>query len=486
MTARAAGAEIGLTLVVLGVALGLRAWAAAGDFWLDEIWSWMAVRDRVHSVADVFFAIDHDNNHLLNSLWIYLLGLGVDWRWYRLPAVVAGALSVLVAGRLLATAGVAAQWAARLLFVPSFLLVNYASEARGYGVLMLCALASLWLLEAHQRALVEQHSARARAALWGFWLAAIFGTLAHASYGATFVALALWTAWRCLRATGSSGQRIARFALLFGPPGLFSLCLWTVSFLHVTSGGGPLMSASQAAAAACALAVGGPGQGPWVWPLAIAALLALGIEVVALLRIGDERATLWLAMLVVPAVPLAAGVHAQFIYPRFFLGGAVFLLLALASLAARGWRAGGARRLLVCGALAVITLGNLQGLTRLLRDGRGQPAAAVRWMADHSHGPRIVVASDHAFRHGMTLDFYSRLLHAGQSFELLLEPPWPPAGPEWILRQDAARDWLPASALHDAEGRIYQLEARYPYAGLSGFTLALYHRRDAPAPPVSR
>ena len=486
MTARAPGAELGLALVVLGVALGLRAWAAAGDFWLDEIWSWMAVRDRVHSVADVFFAIDHDNNHILNSLWIYLLGLGVDWRWYRLPAVVAGALSVLVAGRLLATAGVAAQWAARLLFVPSFLLVNYASEARGYGVLMLCALASLWLLEAHQRALVDHQRGRARAALWGFWLAAMFGTLAHASYGATFAALALWTAWRYLHAAGSSARRMARFALLFGPPALFALCLWTVSFLHVTSGGGPLMSASQAAAAACALAVGGPGQGPWVWPLALTALLALGVEIVALLRVGDERATLWLALLVVPAVPLAAGVHAQFIYPRFFLGGAVFLLLALASLAARGWRAGGARRVLVCGALAVITIGNLQGLTRLLRDGRGQPAAAVRWMAGHSHGPRIVVATDHAFRHGMTLDFYSRLLHAGQSFELLLEPPWPPAGPEWILRQNAARDWLPASALHDAEGRIYQLEARYPHAGLSGFTLALYHRRAASAPPVSR
>ena len=169
-------AETITALAVLVVALGLRV-AAAGDFWLDEIWSWMAVRDHAHSVADVFFAVDHDNNHILNSLWIYLLGLDVDWRWYRLPAVLAGGLSVLVARRLLATAGVAAQWAVSLLFVPSFLLVNYASEARGYGVLMLCALASLWLLEAYQRALVDAHPARVRVALWSFWLVAMFGTL---------------------------------------------------------------------------------------------------------------------------------------------------------------------------------------------------------------------------------------------------------------------------------------------------------------------
>ena len=103
-------------------------------------------------------------------------------------------------------------------------------------------------------------------------------------------------------------------------------------------------------------------------------------------------------------------------------------------------------------------------------------------MPAHSAGPRIVVASDQAFRHGITLDYYTRLLAPGQSFQLLVGPPWPAQGPEWILRQDASRAWQAAPALHDAEGRAYRLEAFYPHAGLSGFSLALYHRREARDP----
>jgi len=470
-------------LLIFALALALRAWAAAGDFWLDEIWSWMAVRDRVHNVGDVFFAIHHEANHIINSLWIHALGLDVDWRWYRLPAVLAGSLSVLVARQLLAGAGAVAQSLVTVLFVPSFLLVNYASEARGYGVMMLCALASLWLLEVHDEARRETRSRVQGFALAGFWLATMLGTLAHASYGATLAALALWSAWRLAREDGEVKTRVLRFVVLFGPPLAVAVWLWVINFLHVTVGGGPVMSAWQAAAAVCSLALGGPAEGPWVWPLAALAMLALGLEIVLLWRAREARALLWVAMLVVPALPLAAGVHNQFIYPRFFLGGALFLLVALASLGARGWRLGGARRLLVAGVAALITFGNLAGLAQLMRDGRGHPGAAVRWMAEHSRNPVIRVASDHAFRHGMTLDYYSRLLHAGQRFELLVNPPWPATGPEWILRQDASRDWQPAPALHDADGRAYRLEALYPHAGLSGFTLALYHRRDdSPAP----
>ena len=474
-TARAASIS---TLLIFAVALALRAWASAGDFWLDEIWSWMAVRDRVHSVGDVFFAIHHDNNHLLNSLWIYVLGLDVDWRWYRLPAVLAGSVAVLVARELMADAGRVGQWLATLLVVPSFLLVNYASEARGYGVMMLCALASLWLLQTYERLRGEAAPGPWRFALAGFWLATMLGTLAHASYGTTLVALALWWAWRLAYESGELKTRVLRFMLLFGPPFAVAAWVWAVDFRHVTLGGGPLMGAWQAAAAVCSLALGGPVEGPWVWPLAVLAMLGLGLEIFLLLRARDERAQLWLAMLVVPVLPLAAGVHSQAIYPRFFLGSVLFLLVALASLGARGWRLGGAPRLLVCGLLALITLGNLDGLARLMRDGRGRPSAAVRWMAEHSQSPLIVIATDHAFRHGMTLDYYKRLLHAGQRVQLLVDPPWPARGPEWILRQDGSRDWQPAPALHDADGRAYQLESLYPHAGLSGFTLALYHRLD--------
>lgn len=469
-------------LLIFLFALLLRAAAARGDFWLDEIWSWMAVRDRVHGAADVFLRIRHDNNHILNSLWIHTLGLDVDWHWYRLPAVLGGSLAVGVAWWLMAPAGRVAQWLVALLTAPSFFLVNYASEARGYGVLMLCVLASLWSVVHYQAAGARGDGRGARRALLAFWSAAALGLMAHASYGATLGALAVWSAVGAVRDRQAWPAAARRLAWLYGPPAAFAVWLSAVSLLDVTSGGGPRMEAWQALAAALSLAVGGPQDGDWVWPLAALVAAALTLEVALLWRARDDKAWLWLATFAVPGLPLAAGVHEHFIYPRFFVGVVLFVMLALAELGARGWQRGGATRLVAGGALALITLGNLGGVARLLEDGRGHPGAAVRWMADHSRRAPIVVASDHAFRHGMTLDFYAPLLHPGQRFQLLVEAPWPAAGPEWILRQDAARDWQPTPALHDADGRSYRLEALYPHAGLSGFTLALYHRVEHGVP----
>lgn len=330
-------------LLILLLALAVRAAAARGDLWLDEIWSWLAVRDRVHGIADVFLGIRHDNNHILNSLWIHALGLEVDGRWYRLPAVVTGSLAVLVAWLLMAPGGRVAQWLVALLMAPSFLLVNYASEARGYGVLMLCVLGSLWALECFDAASARGDAGRARTALATFWLAALLGVMAHASYGATLLSLALWFAVRLRRAPLSRATRWRRFALLFAVPMLFSAWLWAVTYLDATVGGGPLMSAWQAAAVACSLALGGPVDGTWVWPLAGVAMAALFTEAALAKRAGDDRALLWLVMLLVPAVPLAAGVHGQFIYPRFFLGEVLYLLLAPG--AARRARLASRRRL---------------------------------------------------------------------------------------------------------------------------------------------
>ena len=47
--------------------------AARGDLWLDEIWSLLFVRAS-RSVTDLFARFRHDNNHLLNTLFLYYLG----------------------------------------------------------------------------------------------------------------------------------------------------------------------------------------------------------------------------------------------------------------------------------------------------------------------------------------------------------------------------------------------------------------------------
>lgn len=92
------------SIIVLVVVVGaiLRLVPAWGDFWLDEVWTWVSVR-QLESALDVFTSIHHSNNNHLNSLLIYWLGDQTHWIVYRLPSLVAGVIAVplaaVVAGR---------------------------------------------------------------------------------------------------------------------------------------------------------------------------------------------------------------------------------------------------------------------------------------------------------------------------------------------------------------------------------------------------
>ena len=102
--------------------------------------TWPARRDRW---LDIFYSPDLklDNNHQLNTLWLYVLGDQHHWVVYRIPALVAGLLAVAVAsaiGRHRSRAeGV---FAAALGVAVSFMMVVYSTEARGYALVLLFAL----------------------------------------------------------------------------------------------------------------------------------------------------------------------------------------------------------------------------------------------------------------------------------------------------------------------------------------------------------
>jgi hypothetical protein len=81
-----------LTVCLIAAAV-LRIFAAFNDFWLDEIWSLQFARE-VDSAWDIIAETPHDNNHILNTLYLYSIGYQHNWVWYRLLAVAAGTASV--------------------------------------------------------------------------------------------------------------------------------------------------------------------------------------------------------------------------------------------------------------------------------------------------------------------------------------------------------------------------------------------------------
>lgn len=77
-----------LGTLVVAVAALVRLTAASNEFWLDEVWSLLIATDLASAWRA--FTIKHDNNHILNTLYLRWAGLRDAWLVYRLPAVVAG------------------------------------------------------------------------------------------------------------------------------------------------------------------------------------------------------------------------------------------------------------------------------------------------------------------------------------------------------------------------------------------------------------
>ena len=84
-----------LAAVVLGADLRLACLPA--EFWLDEIWSWELARSA-HSLADLF-SLRQDNNHHLNTLWLFLCPADASPVVYRLHSLTAGLASIILAAK---------------------------------------------------------------------------------------------------------------------------------------------------------------------------------------------------------------------------------------------------------------------------------------------------------------------------------------------------------------------------------------------------
>jgi hypothetical protein len=372
-------------LIALGVLL--RVACARGDLWVDEIWTLELVAPLRDGFA-VFRDISHDNNHFLNSLWMYLLGQDAPPLLYRLPSILFGGLSILVAGRIGARQSPAAGLVAAFLVAFAFPFVNYGSEARGYGALILAMLVAY---DALDRALPLLGRPESRTELtrlgWIMGAAAGFGAFSHLEMflGMATLALAGLAGAVAFGANTGRAARLGAAARLFVPSALLML---------------PAVAAVAAGMARHGVTIGAlthfdggfaTGYGGLVAALAglpaatpgwLALALALGLLVLAAVAGWLTRAQALFAFVSLVAVPalifLADPPNQQ--YPRYYL---VFgaLLAPLAAAAAAGlWTRPWGRPAVVAGA-ALFLLGQAGPLSALARHGRGEVSPLVALMA---------------------------------------------------------------------------------------------------------
>ena len=464
-----------LAILVLAVAATLRIAASLGDLWLDEIWT-LSIVAQLSSAVEILTRLRDENNHILNTWFVYLLGPEQDWLLYRLPSVLAGLGTVWCAGSIGRRRSDGEGLLAMILTAGSYLLVHYSSEARGYSLVLFFAVLSFDLF--------ERGSLRPS---WKFDLlfavAVIAGFLSQAMFVYYYAAVGGWSLWHLLRPVGSRPQarsaELRRLIRCHALPILFGGAYYLLFLRHLVNAGGPVYRLEDVVVETLSLTLGGPPAGAFSVAIAIGAVAVFCTGLILLRRQGDDRWLFYLGVIVAGPALLMLITRRNEVYVRYFLLAVVFFLLLASQVCCWLWRRGGIWRWLAAVLVTGVLVGNGVHISRLIEVGRGGYLAALRYMEEQTIGPTLTLASDHDFRNGMVIAYYAPFLGGEKPLQYFPAGQWSSPGPEWVLKHEISQNRRPPPEFRLPDGTTYRLVREYPYAGLSGWSWWIYHRKSA-------
>jgi hypothetical protein len=467
-------AVIGLSALVI-LAASIRWLGARGDLWLDELWSLSFAR-QMRAPLDVWTSIHHDNNHALNTLYLFAIvhigGAHAPAILFRLLSLVSGVAILPILFRSEYDAADAASWPrawiATILCACSFLAILYSSEARGYAPVALFAV--LAYARVRRGRIVSSRDRLAFAA------ACALGLLSHLTFVFAYAGLFAWTARLASRGRALTWRS---WIALHQFPVAFIVADYVLDARHLGYGGGPAFSASEVIRRGLSVALGGPDAGVWA---IVAALYTVGLIAAGLILTwrdaGDEAIFFTTGVIIAPVAVLAV-YRARFLEVRYFfvLLPFVWLLAArtLGFVLARGRRG----RFVVPALLVMSIAGNAVHVARWLREGRGHYAEAVSMMSAMTSSADIVVAGDQDFSARLLLEYYGETIAPAQ--RIIYVPAFSPRrrDVQWYIThtyETPAR--FPPSIVTTEEGETYAWVRSFPYGGQSGFNWFLYkHQR---------
>ena len=310
----------------------------------------------------------------------------------------------------------------------------------------------------------------------------VLGFLAHLEFAVCFAGLVAWALWRFVRYRSKWRQGVLDLFALFTVPIVLLLAFYFVAVRGMEVGGGPKYQVTPLLIKTASYMLGGPASGA---AAGIAALLAVASIYVVLVYLMFERDDRWIFYAVVIVAPLGL-IPILLLVPlsvRYFMISVAASLVLLSSGYAALLRRGVAGLGIGLTLLAIFVAGNAVNTVNLLRFGRGQYLAALRFMETHSNSREVVITSDHDFRNRMLVNYYKRYLERPDYIRYMDGPALreeyvrtngSSLGAEWLilhrfdLREQPER-------VTDHFGNNYQLMTIYRYSDLSGWNWLLYH-----------
>jgi hypothetical protein len=420
----------------------------------------------------VLTKIHHDNNDYLNSLWLYLCGVHGNWPGYRIPSIVAGVGTVVLAGMIGRRRNERVAFFAMVLVAFSYVQILYSSEARGYAMVVFFSFLSFYALEKF----LEKQQWQTALLLSG---SSILGFASHLIFLNFFCAGILWSGWRLIRAGLGFRQTIKAMLACHGAPAVFLVALYFIDIRQMAVGGGTKSSLPGTYAESLAWALGGP---PGYVLMASTLVLAVVVCLAGLWIARSEKSGSWpffIGVMVVFPILFAVVRHSDAIYVRHFIIGTSFFLMLFSYVLATLYQEGVGGRI-ICVLLMAGYLGlNGWHTMSLFKYGRGHYGEAARYLAEHTKGPVVSIGSDHDFRVPPVLQFHAREAMGNKMARYYRKGYWPPGGPEWVIchKESYEEPTPPAPQLTDDAGNNYELAKTFPTAPLSGLHWFVYHNR---------
>jgi hypothetical protein len=445
------------------------------DLWLDELWS-LQTALSVESWPDLLLRFRIDNNHHLNSLYLHFVGEQANPVVYRLLAFVSSLGTVATAWLIGARQSRSAGGLAAFLFATSFIMVFYASEARGYATVSWLTLAAWYSMERYAE------SPRVRWAV-AFAACSALGVMAHQTFVLFFLGAYVWYDAHLQRTNRSLRSATTSTFRLFVAPTAFIAVFYVAALLGQEIGGGPPYRLIAVVAQTLAAVSGGPLSGAGLWMAAIAVAAVFAGAIASARRSGDDRWILYLATgLIIPAIIIIVR-QPSTLSPRYFVVPVTVLLVAAASWFARSMVQS---RLAAIGVAALLTAhvaGSMVHITRA-STWRGHYREALQQILASSDGDIITVSSadsygGHDFRTQLLIDYYRRRVAGGQRIQYVTSRDYPSAGTNWAIRESLGDE--PSPAMSDGRGHDFSLCGVYPSGDLSGVTWFLYRAASAGA-----
>ncbi len=461
-------------MVSLAVAALLRLGAMGAEFWFDEIWSWEFARDAA-SPWQIFTGArhHHDNNHKLNTLFLWLYPASAGWWLYRLHSFFAGLATVAVAAMTARRRGRAEAVFAALLFAVNYWLVLCSAEARGYALAICFALAAFYALEGYL-------TGGSRRMLVLFWSSVILGFAAHLTFIHCYLALGLWSVYQVARRRLSPRAEIGQLLACHLVPSLFFVSLYVVDIRHMQLGGAPPTPVPIVLGRLIGL---GLGVTPSDLGSAAAIVFALLSLVLGLRLLAREDHHVWLFFIITilgsPALFLLG--KPMFLFERYFLVSFAFFLLLLSYVLGSLWRRsrGGAFAAVIL--TLVLLTGNLRQIAAFERGGRGHFLDALAYIDRESPPGEVSVCGDYDFRVQKFYRFYVPYLRGEERFRYHEQELLPSHGADWLLVHRLDANHPPPPRMYDVDGNAYERVQDFSAAVFGGWNWHVYRNERAVA-----